>query len=81
VAEPDLDRVLVASGADQAGLAPFMLNESVEPDRGAVDAQIGIGNDRGRAFAEIFGDQLHAFFDGAGRIGRRRQRLEQAHVA
>jgi len=71
----------MAGGADQAGLAALVLNERVEPDRRAVDAQVGIRHDLGGTFAEVFGDQRHAFFDGAGRIRGRRERFVQAHIA
>ncbi len=81
VAEPDLDRILMAGGADQAGLAAFVLDQRVEPDGRAVDAEVGIRDDLGGAFIEIVGDQFHALFDRAGGIGRRRQRLVQANVA
>jgi hypothetical protein len=81
LAEPDLDRIFVAGSADQAGLAAFVLDECIEPHRRAINAEIGVRHDLGRTFAEILGDQFHAFFDGTGRIGGSRERLEQAHIA
>ena len=71
MAEPDFDRILMAGGADQAGLAAFVLDQGVEPDRRAVNAEVGIRDDFGGAFAEIVSDQFHPFFDRAGGVGRR----------
>ena len=81
VAVADLDRVLVARGADEAGLAAAMGDQRVEAHRGAVDAEIAVGDEIRRADAEIVGDQLQAVLDGLGRVGRRRQRLEELDLA
>ena len=50
VAEPDFDRIFVAGGADQTGLAAFVLNQGVEPDGRAVDAEVGIRKRSRREF-------------------------------
>ena len=81
VAQPDLDRILMACRADQPSFASLVLNECIETDRGAVNAQVAFRDDRRGAFAEIVSDLLQTFPDGQGRIGRRRKHLEQADVA
>ena len=81
VAEPDLDRILVPGGADQAGLGALVLDQGVEPDRGAVDAQVAVRDDVPGADAEILGHQLEAVADGERRIGRRRKRLVEPDLA
>ena len=80
VAIADLDRVLVARRADQAGLAAAMGDQRIEADGRAVDAEIAIRHEIRRRDAEIIGDQLQAILDGLGRIGGRRQRLEELDV-
>ena len=47
VAKPDLDGILVPRGADQAGLGALVLDQRVEADGGAVDAQVAVGDDLG----------------------------------
>ena len=81
VAVADLDRVLMARGADEAGLAAAMRDQRIEAHGGAVDAQVAVGDEIRRRDAEIIGDQLEAILDGLGGIRWRRERLEQLDVA
>ena len=68
VAVADLDRVLMARRADEAGLAALVGDKRVEAHRGAVDAQVAVRNEIGGTDAEIIGDELEAVLDGLGRV-------------
>ncbi|MPL86103.1 hypothetical protein SDC9_32079 [bioreactor metagenome] len=81
VAEADLDAVLVAGRGDQPGARALVLDQRVQPDGGAVDAQIGVRDDLARRDAGLFLDQGQAVLDRAGRVLRRRERLEDPHAA
>src|SRR4029077_13924109 len=75
VTQAYLQRILVTGGADESGLAALVLDESVEAYGRAVDAEVAIRHDAGRALVQFLADQLQAVLDGPGRVDRRRQYL------
>jgi hypothetical protein len=81
VAETDLDRVFMARSADKAGLGPLVLDQRIEPNGGAIDAQVTIADDLAGTQAEVLGDKLQPVLDGPGRIIGRRQRLVEMNLA
>ncbi|MNE04011.1 hypothetical protein D3C80_965320 [compost metagenome] len=81
VAEADLQAVFVALGAQQADLDPGALDQGVEGDRGAVDAQVAVGDQLGRAAPGGVGDLRQAGANGQGAILGRGRGLEQLHAA
>ncbi len=81
VAEADFQGILVTGGADQPDHGPLVLDQRVEPDRRAVDAQVAFRDHLPLADAEILGDQPQPAGDRRGRIVWRRERLEEPDVA
>ncbi|MNE04278.1 hypothetical protein D3C80_968020 [compost metagenome] len=81
VAEADFQAVFVAGGAEQADLDPGALDQRVEGDCGAVDAQVAVGDHVGRRAAGGVGDLREARADGQGAVLRGGGGLEQLHAA
>ena len=61
-------------------LPPLCWISALSAHGGAVDGRIALGDDRLGRFPEVVGDELQPF-DRKGRIGRRRERLEQLTAA
>ncbi len=62
----------MARGTDEPGLAALVLDQRIEADGRAVDAQVAIGHDLARREAQIIGNELEPVGDGLGRIIRGR---------
>ncbi|MNE44045.1 hypothetical protein D3C80_1382550 [compost metagenome] len=81
VAQADFQAVLVPLGAQQAHLDPGALDQRVEGHGGAVDAQVTVGDQFGRAAPGGVGDLCQAGANGQGAVLGRGRGLEQLHAA
>ena len=71
----------MACRADQPCFGAFVLDQGVQADRGAVDAEIAIGDDVFGRAPKVFCDQPEPLVERQGRIVGRRKRFVEPDVA